>query len=398
MENGKMVVRLGMGAYHDSGASGTYAGGPAFDFPQTIRYTDLNSYFLGSGPTSPANVSGVQRLGQKLPVTYQYNFGIQRDIGFKTVVDVAYVGSNTHHTAVNWNYNLLPSGIRFLPSSRDVTKPVSATNLASPGAYDDVFLRPIQGFGDITISGPGVTSRYDSLQVSANRRFQQGFMFSGAYTFAGGTSNGIFQQLPSVLARSRNTNVQHHVAVFSYTVEIPKGSKLMPGAVSRQVLDGWQFQGVSTFASGPVSNVIFTTSDAYDFSGGGEVCGTGIVQTGSAVLPRDQRTVTSWFNAGVFKRPSGRGDLGNNCDNAKFSLPGFNSHDLSLFKKFNLRSEKRTLEFRAEAFNAFNHTQFNAIGTTANFDAAGAQNNASFGTVTTARDGRKMMFGLKFAF
>ena len=100
----------------------------------------------------------------------------------------------------------------------------------------------------------------------------------------------------------------------------------------------------------------------------------------------------------MFKRPSGRGDIGNNCDNAKFTLPGFNNHDLSLFKKFNLRSEKRTLEFRAEAFNAFNHTQFNAIGTTANFDAAGAQNNASFGTVTTARDGRKMMFGLKFSF
>ena len=409
-ENGKMVVRLGMGAYHDSGASGTYAGGPAFDFPQTIRYTDLNSYFLGSGPTSPANVSGPQRLGQKLPVTYQYNLGIQRDIGFKTVVDIAYVGSNTHHTARNWNYNVLPSGIRFLPSSRDVTKPISATNLASPGAYDDVFLRPIQGFGDITISGPGVTSRYDSLQVSANRRFQQGFMFSGAYTFAGSTSNtfvgnatslttgGVYQQLPSKYNRSRNNLVNHHAAVFSYTVELPKGSRLMPGAVTRQVLDGWQLQGVSTFATGPVSNVIFTTSDAFDFSGGGEVCGTGIVQTGSAVLPRDQRTVDRWFNTSVFKRPSGRGDLGNNCDNAKFSLPGFNSHDLSLFKRFNLRSEKRTLEFRWETFNTFNHTQFNAIGTTANFAADGTQNNASFGTVTSARDGRKMMFGLKFAF
>ena len=39
-------------------------------------------------------------MGQKRPVTYQYNFGIQRDIGFRTVVDVAYVGSNTHHQLV----------------------------------------------------------------------------------------------------------------------------------------------------------------------------------------------------------------------------------------------------------------------------------------------------------
>ena len=331
-------------------------------------------------------------------MTYQYNFGIQREVAFQTVVDVAYVGSNTHHTARSYDFNLLPSGIRFLPSSRDVTKAASA---ASPGAFDDVFLRPIQGFQSISISGPGVTSRYDSLQVSANRRFLRGFTFSGAYTFAGGTSNGTFQQLPSILARSRNTLVQHHVAVFSYTVELPKGSKLMPGVVSRQIFDGWQFQGVSTFATGAVSNVSFTTSDGFDFTGGGESCG--IVQTGNAALPRDQRTMDpassgSWFNTGVFKRPSGRGDLGNNCNNAKFTLPGFNNHDLSLFKKFNLRSEKRTLEFRWETFNSFNHTQFSAVGTAANFAADGTQTNTTFGKVTAARDGRKMMFGLKFAF
>jgi hypothetical protein len=393
MSNGKMVVRAGAGAYHDSGAAGTFSGGPGYDFPQTIRYTDMNSYFLGTGPTSPASVSGPDRTYYKLPVTYQYNFGIQKDIGFQTVVDVAYVGSSTHHTSRNWNYNLLPSGIRFLPSSRDVTKPLTA---ASPGAYDDVFLRPIQGFGDINISAPGLTSRYDSLQVSANRRFLRGFTFSGAYTYAGGTSNGIAQQLASILKRTRNTSVQQHVAVFSYVLELPKGSRLLPGAVTRYALDGWQFQGISTFATGQVSDVSFGTSDGFDFTGGGESCG--IVQTGNASLDRGQRNVTAWFNTSVFKRPSGRGDLGNNCNNAKFTLPGFNSHDLSLFKKFNLKSEKRTLEFRWETFNAFNHTQFNGIGTTANFAADGTQTNTSFGTVTSVRDGRKMMLGLKFAF
>ena len=103
------------------------------------------------------------------------------------------------------------------------------------------------------------------------------------------------------------------------------------------------------------------TSDGFDFVGGGESCGT-VVQTGNAALPRDQRTIDHWFNTSVFKRPSGRGDIGNNCNNAKFTLPGFNKHDWSLFKKFNLKSEKRTLEFRWETFNTFNHTQFNAVG------------------------------------
>src|SRR4029078_9807836 len=99
----KMVVRVGIGTFHDGTGGQTIKGGPAFNFTQTIRYTDLNSYFLGVGPTSPTSVGnagnpaaagGTWRTGQKLPLTYQYNFGIQREIGFNTILDVAYVGSN----------------------------------------------------------------------------------------------------------------------------------------------------------------------------------------------------------------------------------------------------------------------------------------------------------------
>jgi len=306
------------------------------------------------------------------------------------------------------NINALPSGIRFLPSSRDVTKAATAAN---PGAYDDVFLRPTQGYGDIFIAGPRSSARYDSLQISANRRFLQGFTLSGAYTYAGGTStnyvgeannatnSGIYTQLSPTFARSRNVLVQQHAAVFSYTIDLPKGSKMMGGkGVAKAVFDNWQLQGVSTFSTGLVSNVTFTANDNFDFSGGGEVCGTGTVQTGSANLPRDQRTLDQWFNTSVFKRPSGRGDLGNNCDNAKFTLPGFNNHDLSLFKKFPLKNEKRSFEFRWETFNTFNHTQFSTVGIAAQFAADGSQTNTTFGKATAARDGRKMMFGLKFLF
>ena len=74
-----------------------------------------------SGPTSPTAVSGYWKDGNKRPVTYQYNFGIQRDIGFKTILDFAYVGSNTHHNYQNYNFNAIPAGARFLPQNRDVT-------------------------------------------------------------------------------------------------------------------------------------------------------------------------------------------------------------------------------------------------------------------------------------
>jgi hypothetical protein len=393
--DGKMVVRLGVGAFHDGTGGPTEKGGPAFSFTQTIRYTDTSSYFLGAGPTSVTGVNGYWKDGQKRPVTYQYNLGIQRDMGWHTVLDVAYVGSITHHNSQNWDFNALRAGQRFLPESRDFTQTPSA---ASPAALPDNFLRPIPGFGSITINGPGTTSRYDSMQVAVNRRFINGIQFTGAYTWAGGTANGWNQNnpLPSIVARSRNNSIQKQVLVFSYVVDIPRGSRLIPGAVSRQVLDGWQLQGVSTFTNGLVSDISAGTSDSFDFSGGGETCGT-YVQTGNAVLPRAQRTIDRWFDTSVFRRPGGRGDIGNNCNNAKFILPGFNNHDISLFKTFNV-TERKQLQFRWETFNTFNHTQFSTIGTTAQWNPTGQQTNATFGQVTAARDARKMMFGLKFQF
>jgi hypothetical protein len=401
--DGKMVVRAAFGSFHDPTGGPTEKGGPAYNFTQTIRYTDMNSYFTGVGPTSPASASGWWLDGNKRPVTYQYNFGIQRDIGFKTVVDVAYVGSITHNNNQTYNYNVLPAGARFLPQNRDLTV---ASSLAVPGALPDALLRPIPGYLDVNMNSPATTSRYDSMQVAVNRRFLNGVQLSGAYTWAGGTSNGWNQNnpLPSSVQRSRNTNVQKHAVVLSYTVDLPKGSKLIHGgAVAKQVFDYWQLQGVSTMTTGLVSDIgsgtpmVATFSDNFDFSGGGETCGL-YTQTGNAVLSRDARGVDNWFDASVFKRPSGRGDIGNNCNNGKFILPGFHNHDLSLFKKFPLKNEKHSLEFRWETFNTFNHTQFSTVGLALNFDAAGRQTNGTFGKVTAARDGRKMMFGLKFSF
>src|SRR5262249_20191563 len=150
------------------------------------------------------------------------------------------------------------------------------------------------------------------------------------YTWAGGTANlyegtpgsatdqGTYYTLSPSLNRSRNRLIQAHVFNLSYIVNLPRGSRAVKLQGSKWVLDDWQISGITTFATGQPSNVTFTTTDNFDFSGGGEVCGTGIVQTGSAVLSRDQRNIDRWFNTSVFARPSGRGDIGNNCNNAKF--------------------------------------------------------------------------------
>jgi hypothetical protein len=177
---------------------------------------------------------------------------------------------------------------------------------------------------------------------------------------------------------------------------MPRGSRLIPGLVGRAVLDNWQVSGVTTFASGFPSNVSLATSDNYDFTGGGETCG--VVQTGPAILPRGERMLDRWFDTSVFRRPSGRGDIGNNCSNYKFRLPGINNWDVSFFKNFPIGEGSKRFQFRWEMYNVFNHTQFETVDTTARFDAAGQQINANFGRVTNARQERRMQAAIRFNF
>jgi len=107
-------------------------------------------------------------------------------------------------------------------------------------------------------------------------------------------------------------------------------------------------------------------------------------------------TFSSWFNPAAFCRPKAN-DPGNA---GKYDVrnPGVNNWDLALAKNFPLRSERRYLTLRWEAYNAFNHTQYAGLGTTARFDPSGNQTNALFGTVTSTRTPRVMQGSLRFTF
>jgi len=430
--NPKTVVRLAAGAFHDA-TSGPYfqqtPGNPAFRFDRVIRFTDMGSYLTGTAVTSVSDtVTGAVRTDQKRPVTYKFTAAVEREIGWHTVLNVAYVGDRTRDIALEYNQNAIPPGARFQPQNRDLTVPDSATtglqpDKPIPGALPDVFLRPIIGFGNINISSPVGTSRYNSLQTQLSRRFIGGFELAGSYTWARGFADGVpadcsgttcvatnpptrlrtasSSPLPANADESR-LNLQEHVLVASFQIELPKASNVMPGAVTRWVLDNWRISGISTFATGGYANVTATYTDNFDFVGGGESCaGSSTTQpylvAGDPMLPRSQRTVDHWFNTAAFKRPTGRGDLGNDCNNAKIQLPGYNNHDLSLFKDFPMSHGQR-MQFRWEIYNLFNHTQFQDVNTQAQFDAQGNQTNTNFGKVLSARNERRMQLSLRYLF
>jgi hypothetical protein len=369
-------------------------GGPSYEFNQQVLFGDINTMLTATPVTNPVGVSGTNRIRQK-ELNYQYTVGVQRELGWGTVLDLAYVGNTSRHRAVDWNFNQLQQGVRFLPSSRDTT--TSSSPLA------DNFLRPFVGFGDMTVTGNGGTDRYDSLQMQVNRRFTGGFEIAGAYTYQNGLQTGQFQQL-DIVRKDRLTDIQNHILSISYVIDVPGGSKLIPGRVSRFILDNWQISGVNTFSTGKPDEVELATTDAFDFTGGGESCGAhngggsgGVVQTGPAILPRGERGFDQWFDTSVFQRPSGRGDIGNMCNNYTFRLPGINNWDISFFKNFPV-GENKKFQFRMEMYNVLNHTQFENVNVVARFNPAGAQTNNQFGRVTSARQERRMQLALRFNF
>jgi hypothetical protein len=351
-----------------------------------------------SGVTFPSAVQGFEK-DTRTPTAYQFSAGMQRNVGWNTIVEAAYVGSRVRDLLQTRNLNLVPYNARFLPQNQDPT-----TN----APLNDNFFRPYPGYADINFFENSGLSNYDALQMQANRRFSGGFQFGVAYTLsksrdytsAADTGTGANMRIATYQdPREWNYGLssfdQTHVLVINYTWDLPKASRVWDNGVMRAVFDNWQLSGITAFASGTPSGITLALQDsATDLTGGGD--GTRVVVTGDPTLPRGDRTFTQWFNTSAFARPA-KGDVGSGHKD-DIRLPGVNNWDMTLFKRIPFKSGRRYLQFRWEMYNVFNHTQFSGVDTTARFNAAGAQVNPTFGQINASRSPRIMQGSLRFTF
>ncbi len=164
--------------------------------------------------------------------------------------------------------------------------------------------------------------------------------------------------------------------------------------MTRLVLDDWQFTGISSFISGAPLGVNLTITDGADITGSPTETARPN-QIAPAIIPKDQRSEAAYFNTAAFARPA-VGTVGND---AKVVLrgPGINNFDLGLYKNLYVK-ERCRFQLRWEMYNAFNHTQFNGVDTTALFNPAGLQTNARFGHLISAGNPRRMQMALKLIF
>jgi hypothetical protein len=183
---------------------------------------------------------------------------------------------------------------------------------------------------------------------------------------------------------------QTHVLVANFQWTLPNASTLVTNPVVKGMFDGWELSGVYTLASGFPMSVTATSSALPDISGSNILARPDIVAN---VDPNSgPKTFAQWFNPDAFAMPA-RGTFGNSGPN-NFRGPGTNNVDLALIKRIRLgKNEARNFRIRVEAYNAFNHTQFNGINTAARFDASGKQINSQFGQATSARQARVIQIG-----
>lgn len=408
----KIVVRTGGGVYYDR-----FQGNRVFDFVRNpplgiqpvLNYGYANQINPSSALLSPPDFYAADPVG-KIPTVYNFQFGVQTQLPGKMVLDTAYVGALFRHLQDNRNLNYVPYGAAFLPQNQD---PSISSSLPGGAALPANFLRPLRGIGNINLYEATATGNYNSLQVSVNRR--AGRLFLGvAYTWskdlttASGDTNFVRpDQYTRQAYYGPSSNDRRHNFALNYVYDLPYLEHR--NAFVKSVLGGWQISGVTRFMSGTPYGIGYSIGGvAQQNITGSTTEGARVGFTGNPSTGSDNPY--NRLNAAVVVPPA-VGSIGLESGVNYLTGPGINNWDISLQKQFSI-TEHAHLQLRADAFNAFNHTQFSGVNSTVNYSSFtnltptnlylksdGTVNNINgFGTVNGARDPRIMQLVVRLQF
>ncbi len=401
--DGRTAVRGGAGVFYDR-----YSDDNVLDLIElppllntyTTNYTTLTE--LLASPLT-ATTSSVRLFDPFDPPTVtNWSIGVQRDVGWNLVADVAYVGNAARKQRVDRAINGRPYGYTYQPSSLDPTN-VSG-GIVQP--LPDDLLRPYRGYANITQRTFDGYADYHSLQFSANRRrAADGLTVGMSYTYQI-SNKGLGSIDPFVSdnhARNYNSNGRRpHTLVIHYAYEVPNLSHKWNNVVVKAIFDDWQVSGITSFLSGTYGGF------SYGYSGvpTGTLSGQGAINGGGSRpdilcdpnLPSGERTFERQFKTECIGPPSDQFRLGNALGD-EYLGPGFSNWDISFFKNVPFGGARR-LQFRVELYNAFNQDQWTGTDTSASFDfLTGRQTDANFGRLTGATlSARRIQLGARFTF
>ncbi len=430
--DGKTVLRMHGGIYHAPRIGGGTTGGNLVNNPPQSRTFTINTAvgvvgnidnlvnLTGNAVNFPGSLNAIE-ANSHTPTTYNFQIGVQRELGFKTVMEVSYVGSLSRHLGERRNINAVPDTAKFvdpnLCAQFHVTcHPENRDPFSDRGAKNSDFLRPYRGYGDINMVMYSGTANYNSLQVQVNRRYTHNFQYGIAYTYsksfdyANDDSSDVNNGRPY---RSFNYGPsdfdQTHIFTVNYIYDVPSLSRRWDNAFTRALFSNWQISGTTSYASGKPKDFTLdsntysgTTIDILRSTG---TCPPLTTRTQlSQAKPGDPLTdrctpITDWtggqinsvpfvvcdpmrgtfgvnsdgtplaFNTQCFAQPTALGQIGNLPRNALRRPSIFNS-DLAFFKNIRL-GEKRSIQLRFETYNLFNRANFSDIDATPKWGLVG---------------------------
>jgi hypothetical protein len=428
MGSDKTVLRAGFSLYHDSawsqGANGLWQNPPflgesdAFASAGCAFATSYCATVLGGTPSAISLSSGFQAIpvaptagtftgsfytqpsNFKLARVRQYNVNVERQLPESIVLTAGYAGSRGNHVLV--------SGNDINVSSPTACGTVSGYTIGClPGGAP--YLQPYGEFTTIFLFGDVGDTNYDSLQIKAETKSAKSGIYAlVAYTYSHTYDNGLSDGLGSLLSAPyfplpNWEKLDHGLSqinlnnsfIASVIYDLPFGKGKTFGGdmspVANTLLGNWQMTLIERISSGfPVPLIDSTNQSGSAFQNGGNGNNYNRPDQVAGCNTHDaSHSRLQWINASCFAAAP-VGQLGD-ANRVPATGPDFVNTDFSVIKQFALPREGMGLNFRAEFFNLFNHSQF---GMPVNDISA-----AGFGSVnSTVNNPRLVQFALKMTF
>jgi hypothetical protein len=454
--NGKTALRAGFGEFAnltDSHFAQLSSGNPPVTLNRTVYYSTIDQIpkFASSAASTP--ISPQFTIGPQ-PVQENYNgtFMIQQRVPFSTVVEASYVFNWSKHTWVTHQLNAIAPYSEYDPAFNNPTVAYLPPNTSGKELNDNYF-RPIAGLGAFTSNDLSGNSSYNSLQVAVRRALTRHLSYGLAYTWSKTmTAYGGYPTTasPYFTDKFRNYGPSYQptpqVLVFNYIYDVPNLGQRFNSKPLGWVTDHWTLSGITQWRSdirvgvpGISFSGITSTNPQMNWTGGYE--GARMMVVGNPQLASDQVSFkgntplapapganangtpgNQLINASAFVIPypcsytpgptpqQGVGETmecyGNADAGSIIPIPGtrmFNN-DLTLTKFFQIRSERRVLMFRVEAYNVLNHTQFSGANITPTYSwplwqtGVLEQTNVNLGRYTSALNPRQLSLSMRFQF
>jgi hypothetical protein len=343
-----------LGTYPVSTGTGT----GYFDYTAEIAYSDKES--------------------KTVPYYQRYMLELQKGLEANMVLSLSYMGGRGNK----------------MPSFENLNIPAYRTGWTSEDEINSARPNNNGRFNNVRVLRHGFNSFYNAFTVKVERILSQGLQFVTHYTFSKTVADSQGYNIENLelypprwdwhtyLGRGEQQYSHPHRFVAAATYDLPWGNTLT--GAGRALLGGWNVSLLTTFESGDALSVWNVVTSARD----GEPDRPNL--SGKPNLPDSERTVTRYFNIGAFSAPPQ--DVKGNAGEGIVRGPGINNWDISLVKNFRA-TERFNIEFRAEMFNAFNHTQWRYVDTDYNDSPT-----STFGWLTGAREPRIVQFGLRLSF